>query len=140
MFLAEGTGTRMDTDIHGWGWTIGEVQDTSLPDVSRHDTYLSSATRLIMIHNFKTKDAEAVWNGKTPKGFPSDLVRPAQRKLAMLAAAIDLIALRQPPGNRLEALKGNREGQHSIRINDQWRICFVWRDSAVHDVEIVDYH
>ena len=93
-----------------------------------------------MIHNFKTKDAEAVWNGKTPKGFPSDLVRPAQRKLAMLAAAIDLIALRQPPGNRLEALKGNREGQHSIRINDQWRICFVRRDGAAPDVEMVDYH
>ena len=93
-----------------------------------------------MIHNFKTKDAEAVWNGKTPKGFPSDLVRPAQRKLAMLAAAIDLIALRQPPGNRLEALKGNRSGQHSIRINDQWRICFVWTHNGPTEVEIVDYH
>jgi proteic killer suppression protein len=93
-----------------------------------------------MIHSFKTKDAEAVWNGKAPKGFPSDLVRPAQRKLAMLAASIELNVLRQPPGNRLEALKGNRAGQHSIRINDQWRICFVWRDGAAHDVEIVDYH
>ena len=93
-----------------------------------------------MIHSFKSKDAEAVWNGRMPKGFPSDLLRPAQRKLAMLAAAIDLNALRQPPGNRLEALKGNREGQHSIRINDQWRICFTWTDTGPEGVEIVDYH
>lgn len=93
-----------------------------------------------MIANFKGKLAEAVWNGTATKGFPSDLIRPAQRKLAMVAAAIDLNALRQPPGNRLEALKRDRAGQHSIRINDQWRICFVWRDGAAHDVEIVDYH
>ncbi|CAK0764318.1 toxin HigB-1 [uncultured Gammaproteobacteria bacterium] len=93
-----------------------------------------------MIRSFKGKTTEAVWNGKAPKGFPSDLIRPAQRKLAMLAAAIDLRALRQPPANRLEALKGDRAGQHSIRINDQWRICFVWRDAHAEDVEIVDYH
>lgn len=93
-----------------------------------------------MIAGFKGKLAEAVWSGTTTKGFPSDLIRPAQRKLAMLASAIDLNALRQPPGNRLEALKHDRAGQHSIRINDQWRICFVWRDGAAHDVEIVDYH
>lgn len=93
-----------------------------------------------MIQNFKGKHAEAVWNGASLKGFPADLVRPAQRKLAMLAAAIDLNALRQPPGNRLEALDGDRKGQHSIRINDQWRLCFVWRDGSAHDVEITDYH
>ncbi len=93
-----------------------------------------------MIHSVKGKFVEAIWNGTAPKGFPSDLVRPAQRKLAMLAAAIELNALRQPPGNRLEALKADRAGQHSIRINDQWRICFVWRDGGAHDVEIVDYH
>ncbi|WP_119677399.1 type II toxin-antitoxin system RelE/ParE family toxin [Indioceanicola profundi] len=93
-----------------------------------------------MIGGFKGRLAEAVWRGRNGKGFPADLIRPAQRKLAMLAAAVDLNALRQPPGNRLEALKGSRQGQHSIRINDQWRICFVWRDNAAHDVEIVDYH
>lgn len=93
-----------------------------------------------MIRNFLDKATEAVWNGKAPKGFPADLVRPAQRRLAMIAAAIDLNALRQPPGNRLEALKGDRAGQHSIRINDQWRICFVWKDGQAEDVEIVDYH
>lgn len=93
-----------------------------------------------MIANFKGKSAELIWNGTAPKGFAADLIRPAQRKLAMLAAAVDLAALRQPPGNRLEALKGDRAGQHSIRINDQWRLCFVWRDGHAHDVEIVDYH
>lgn len=93
-----------------------------------------------MIRSFKDKTAEAVWNGKAPKGFPSTLLRPAQRKLAMLAAAITLEALRQPPGNRLEALAGDRRGQHSIRVNDQWRICFMWRDGGAEDVEIVDYH
>lgn len=93
-----------------------------------------------MIVSFKNKDTEAVWSGNAKKGFPADLVRPAQRKLAMLAAVVDLHSLRQPPGNQLEMLKGDRIGQHSIRINDQWRICFVWRDGAAHDVEITDYH
>ena len=67
-------------------------------------------------------------------------MKVAIRKLDMLDAAASLHDLRQPPGNRLEALKGNRAGQHSIRINDQWRICFVWRDDGAEDVEIVDYH
>ena len=93
-----------------------------------------------MINSFKGKASEMVWNGATPKGFAADILRPAQRKLAMLSAAIDLNALRQPPGNHLEALKGDRLGQHSIRINGQWRICFVWRDGNAFDVEIVDYH
>jgi toxin HigB-1 len=66
--------------------------------------------------------------------------RQARRKLLVLNAAATLNELRSPPGNRLEALKGNRTGQHSIRINDQWRICFVWRNGGVEDVEIVDYH
>ena len=93
-----------------------------------------------MILNFKNKLAEAVWNGTVGKGFPADLVRPAQRKLAMVNAAVSLEALRVPPANRLEALKGDRAGQHSIRVNDQFRICFIWRDGHAVDVEIVDYH
>lgn len=93
-----------------------------------------------MLASFRGTLSVAVWSGTVGKGFPPDLVRPAQRKLAMIAAAPTLDALRQPPGNRLEALKGDRAGQHSVRINDQWRICFVWRDGAAHDVEIVDYH
>lgn len=72
--------------------------------------------------------------------LPSDIQRIALRKLTQLSAADSLDDLRVPPGNRLEALKGNRAGQHSIRINDQWRICFVWKDGHAHAVEIVDYH
>ncbi|KAF0115160.1 MAG: proteic killer suppression protein [Rhodospirillaceae bacterium] len=93
-----------------------------------------------MIRSFRNRMTKEIWNGHAPKGFPTDLMRPAQRKLAMLAAAPDLNVLRQPPGNRLEALKGDRAGQYSIRINDQWRICFVWREAHAEEVEIVDYH
>ena len=75
-----------------------------------------------------------------PKGFPSDLARVARRKLRMLDTALRLEDLRTPPGNRLEALSGNRAGQHSIRVNDQWRVCFVWSDGNAHQVEITDYH
>lgn len=93
-----------------------------------------------MIRGFKSRVAEAVFRGESPKGFPSDLVRIARRKLGYLDAAIDLNDLRQPPGNRLEALKGNRQGQHSIRINDQFRICFWWTPQGPIDVEVTDYH
>lgn len=75
-----------------------------------------------------------------PKGFTSGIANVARRKLRMLDAAERLDDLHAPPGNRLEALSGDRIGQHSVRINDQWRICFVWRDGNVHDVEITDYH
>jgi proteic killer suppression protein len=94
----------------------------------------------VMILNFKDKLTKAVWNGTIGKGFPADLVRVAQRKLAMLNAAITLDALKAPPSNRLEALKGDRAGQHSIRVNDQFRVCFVWRDGHAEDVEITDCH
>jgi toxin HigB-1 len=93
-----------------------------------------------MIGSFKGRFAEAIAAGHHPKGFPADLVRPVQRKLAALIAASELMSLASPPGNRLEALKGNRAGQHSIRINDQWRICFRWVNGQAEDVEIVDYH
>lgn len=93
-----------------------------------------------MIRSYKDKTTEAVVDGKAPKGFPADLVRPAQRKLFMIEQAAELTDLASPPGNRLEALKGNRRGQHSIRINDQFRICFRWVDGHAEDVEITDYH
>jgi len=93
-----------------------------------------------VIRSFKNKTSEAVSTGKAPKGFPADLVRVAQRKLFMLDNAAELVDLRVPPGNRLEALKGDRAGQHSIRINDQFRICFRWTDGGAEDVEITDYH
>ena len=93
-----------------------------------------------MIRSFRDTITEAVFNGESPKGFPADLVQVARRKLRYLNAAGDLGDLRSPPGNRLEALAGNRKGQHSIRINDQFRVCFVWTPEGPADVEIVDYH
>jgi len=93
-----------------------------------------------VIRNFRDKTAEAVFNGESPKGFPADLVKVARRKLRYLNAANDLDDLRSPPGNRLEALAGDRKGQYSIRINDQFRACFVWTAQGPAEVEIVDYH
>jgi proteic killer suppression protein len=83
---------------------------------------------------------EAVFYGQCPKGFPAEIFSVARRKLGMLDAAPSLGALRVPPANRLEALKADRKGQHSIRINNQWRICFRWTSAGPEDVEVVDYH
>jgi proteic killer suppression protein len=96
---------------------------------------------LVVIRSFKGKFAEAILQGRmVPKGFPADLARVARRKLIMVDSAEILAALNSPPGNRLEALKGDLIGKHSIRINDQWRIVFRWTDTGPEDVEIVDYH
>ena len=92
-----------------------------------------------MIQSFKCKDTQALFEGKSARRFRSFAI-VAERKLAQLDAAQTLDFLRAPPGNRLEALKGNRKGQYSIRINDQWRICFVWTAVGPTSVEIVDYH
>ena len=92
-----------------------------------------------MIQSFKCKDTLALFEGKSPRRFRA-FVLVAERKLSQLDAAQTLDFLRAPPGNRLEALKGDRKGQHSIRINDQWRICFLWTDVGPTEVEIVDYH
>jgi proteic killer suppression protein len=93
-----------------------------------------------VIRSFRDKSTEAVFNGESLKGFPADLIKVARRKLRYLHAAGNLGDLRSPPGNRLEALVGGRRGQHSIRINDQFRICFVWTTEGPAEVEIVDYH
>jgi proteic killer suppression protein len=94
-----------------------------------------------MIKGFKDRRAQSIFEGRPPgKGFPSDLVRPTRRKLIMLAEARRLTDLRTPPSNRLEQLRGDRAGQYSIRINDQFRLCFVWTGSDAENVEIVDYH
>lgn len=91
-----------------------------------------------MIKSFADSESEQIWRtGKTKGSPPANVTR---RKLAMLDAAARLEDLRVPPGNRLEKLVGGRTGQHSIRINDQYRICFVWRDGNVHEVEVTDYH
>ena len=93
------------------------------------------------IKSFRDKISEPILQRRcVPKGFPADIVKVARRKLVMLDAAIFLETLRSPPGNRLEALKGDLVGKHSIRINDQWRIVFRWTDGGPEDVEIIDYH
>ena len=93
-----------------------------------------------MIKSFKDKETEKVFNRNYSKKLPETIQQRALRKLRMIDAAADINDLRVPPGNRLEALSGNREGQHSIRINNQWRICFTWSQGDAYDVEIVDYH
>ena len=93
-----------------------------------------------MIRNYKDKKTELIAQKKPLKGFPSNLINVAARKIYMLANASELNDLRSPPGNRLEALKGDRKGQHSIRINRKWRICFGWTNTGPIDVEITDYH
>ncbi|MDD3546116.1 MAG: type II toxin-antitoxin system RelE/ParE family toxin [Kiritimatiellae bacterium] len=92
-----------------------------------------------MIAGFKCRDTENLKRTGESRRFRA-FDRVALRKLDMLDAAVSLDALRVPPGNRLEELRGDRKGQHSIRINDRWRLCFVWRDGCADDVEIVDYH
>ena len=93
-----------------------------------------------MIQSFADPEAELIWSGRRSRKLPSDIQAVALRKLRLLNQARVLGDLRVPPGNRLEALKADRNGQHSIRINDQWRICFVWTEGGPALVEIVDYH
>jgi proteic killer suppression protein len=93
-----------------------------------------------MIKSFRDRDTKRLFERQRVRRLPSDLQRTALRKLRLLDAAENINDLRVPPGNRLERLKGEREGQYSIRINDQWRICFRWHTANAHDVEIVDYH
>lgn len=93
-----------------------------------------------MIRSFGDADTERLFRRETVPRFGPDTRKMGLRKLRMLDAAMNLNDLRVPPGNRLERLRGERSGQYSIRINDQWRICFRWRDGDVHDAEIVDYH
>ena len=93
-----------------------------------------------MIRSFKDSRTEDAFNGLVRKGLPADLIKAARRKLRLLHAAHILMDLRAPPGNRLEALKGDRAGQYSIRVNDQFRICFVWTSDGPRDVELTDYH
>jgi toxin HigB-1 len=93
-----------------------------------------------MIKTFKDKETSKVYNREYSKKLPQDIQRISMKKLWMIDAAQDIGTLRVPPGNRLELLHGNREGQYSIRINDQWRVCFKWRGNSAFDVEIVDYH
>ena len=92
-----------------------------------------------MIKSFKDNNTEALYSGKTVKAF-SGFRKVAERKLTMLDSAAELRDLLAPPANRLEKLKGDRAGQYSIRVNDQWRICFIWKEDGPYEVEITDYH
>jgi toxin HigB-1 len=94
-----------------------------------------------VIKSFADKNTKEFWDSGKSQGMPpANLRSVAKRKLAAVHSAVSLDDLRVPPGNRLEALHGDREGQHSIRINDQFRVCFIWLDGDAHDVEITDYH
>jgi proteic killer suppression protein len=93
-----------------------------------------------VIRSYRDRETQELAEGRESRRLPGDIQRRAKMRLDRLAAAVGLDDLRVPPSHRLEALKGNRAGQHSIRINDQWRVCFVWRDGHAWDVEIVDYH
>ena len=93
-----------------------------------------------MIRSWADAEAEKIFNLQRSRKLPTDIQRVALRKLLMLDAAVTIEDLTVPPANRLEKLKGDREGQWSIRINDQWRVCFAWREGNAYDVEIVDYH
>ena len=93
-----------------------------------------------MIASFRDKETERLWQSGKSRRLPADLQRRTFRKLAILNAALTLENLTVPSGNQLEALRGDRTGQHSIRINDQYRVCFIWRNGNAFDVEIVDYH
>ena len=118
----------------GEGNVVSLAGTRSLTTVSFNDTLLK------VIRTFRNKTTEAVFNGESPKGFPANLVKVARRKLRYLNAVADLGDLTSPPGNRLEALAGDRKGQYSIRVNDQFRVCFVWTAEGPAEVEIVDYH
>lgn len=93
-----------------------------------------------MIKSFRDKETEMLFHREASRKLPVSIHRVAMRKLWMIDAAVEISDLRVPPGNHLEILKGKRAGQHSIRINKQWRLCFVWRSGDAHDVEIIDYH
>jgi Plasmid maintenance system killer protein len=93
-----------------------------------------------MIVSFKCSETQRIFIGEISREFPVEMQNTARRKLRYLNRATDLRDLLAPPGNRLEKLRGDRDGQYSIRINDQWRICFRWEEDGAHDVEIVDYH
>jgi len=93
-----------------------------------------------VIRNFKCRETEKIWNGEVSRKMPNEIHAVARRKLRMIAAASLVETLRVPPANKLKKLAGEREGQYSIRINNQWRICFKWSNTQAYDVEIVDYH
>jgi len=104
------------------------------------DVITASRYARLVIRSFRGRETERLFRRERSRALPQDQQRVALRRLVQLDAAASIADLRVPPGNRLEPLRGDRTGQHSIRVNDQWRICFRWREDGAHDVEIVDYH
>lgn len=92
------------------------------------------------MNRFKNDDAELLFAGLTTRRLPADIQRRARMRIQRVVAAVKLTDLRVPPSHRLEALRGDREGQHSIRVNDQWRVCFVWTERGAMEIEVTDYH
>lgn len=123
------------------GASWGRLQGTNHQAVPPDALHLShfDIQYEIMIRTFRCKDTQALFEGRCPHQWLAVRAQ-AERRLAQLDAAVTLDFLRAPPSNRLEPLKGDRQGQWSIRVNDRWRVCFTWRDGDAHDVEIVDYH
>ena len=101
---------------------------------------ITYSSKLILIETFACKETKKIWDGQRSSKLPIDIQNRALRKLRQLDVSQTLEDLRNPPGNKLEPLKGDRKGQYSIRIQQQWRICFTWNNGSVKDVEIVDYH
>jgi toxin HigB-1 len=93
-----------------------------------------------LIQSFRSKETAKIFEGRFSRKFPRDIQQRALNKLRLIASVTQLETLKVPPSNHLEALRGDRTGQHSIRINQQWRICFIWKDGNAHDAEIIDYH
>lgn len=125
------------------GRSAGRAADCLGDEEPRYDALRYITLHVIvrrMIKTFHGKETERIWQGLRSRRLPQDIQEVARRKLRMLNNARALSDLRIPPANRLERLRGERLGQHSIRINDQWRVCFVWRSGDAFDVEIVDYH
>ena len=118
---------------------IQSFQSTRSNPIVPFDQFRGTEYTISMIREFIDTDTEKLFNSVSVRRF-RNIEDLARRKLLQLNAALRLDDLRVPPGNRLEALRGNRKGQHSIRVNDQWRVCFVWSDDGVYGVEIVDYH
>jgi toxin HigB-1 len=115
---------------------------SEIQNILRHisiDEFCITDHNKLVIYSFVCTDTETLFRSVSVRRF-KNIERVARRKLLQLHAATELASLRIPPGNQLEALKGNRSGQYSIRVNDQWRVCFVWQDGGAHRVEIVDYH
>ena len=121
---------------HGWSVVGAKIKKLSWVI----DTWRNALYNKVVIKTFKDAPTQKVYQRQPLRKLPPDIQQVALRKLRMINNAISLTDLRVPPANRLEKLSGDRTGQWSIRINDQWRICFVWRESDAYDVEIVDYH